>query len=103
MWDVHDADTPYILVLCDKDLGLWKILHIRIKGLLAPELSTDEGERLTEEVREELLKKWTKVSVVTYGKSYERWIGTVNLESGEEYLELCLRLMDKLGIEQGGR
>lgn len=103
LWDVHDADTPHLLVPHGyPEFGQWQVLKIRIRGLYAPELSTPEGKQLTVAIKERLLTKWTRCYMKTYSKSFERWTGDVWLPGGSLYANECRKIMAELGIDEGG-
>lgn len=103
LWEVHDADTPYVLVPHGyAEFRQWQVLHIRIRNLYAPELSTPEGKELTAIIRERLLTRWTRCRLTTFGRTFDRWVGDLWLPSGFLYAEDCKLLMAQLGIDEGG-
>jgi hypothetical protein len=104
LWSVFDADTPRVLVpLQPFEYGVWAVIAIRVRDLKAPEQNTPDGKRLTEAVKDRLLRKWTRLTVHTYARSFTRYQGDIWLETGESYKELCEALMAEMGIQPGGR
>lgn len=103
LWEVHDADTPYVLVPHGyPEFAQWQVLKIRVQDLHCPEQWTEDGKKITAAVKELLLTRWTRCTLTTYGRSFDRWVGDLWLPSGVLYADECKRIMKELGILEGG-
>ena len=94
---VVDADT----IECRIDLGfnIQYLMHVRLKGVNAPERNTPEGKVMTQQVSEWITKNGREFLLVTDKdkRSFTRYVGTmVALGTGGNLNDYVQSLIDQM-------
>lgn len=104
LWGLIDADTPEVLVpLSPRHFNTWQVIRIRVKDLHVPERNTREGKLVNEAVQQRLFRRWLRVCVTTFSKSFDRYVGNIILaDLAVSYKDEVEKIMKEVGVEPGG-
>jgi endonuclease YncB( thermonuclease family) len=91
---VIDGDT--LVVTVDLGFRISTTVHVRVRGLHAPELTTPEGKAVAAHVTS-LLAQRPNVLVQTFKdrQSFSRWVADVWLDDGVSFAEWAARPLEQ--------